>query len=62
MLINKYFINKSAHMSKSKQCYNAKPWAYYFYVRTKIPPDFHSCISVPLKAMKFNSSELIKKL
>ena len=37
-----------AHNSKSKCCYNAKPSAYYFYVRTKISVDFQICISVPL--------------
>ena len=25
-----------AHISKSKQCCNGKPSAYYFYVKTKI--------------------------
>ena len=33
---------------KSKQCYNAKPSAYYFHMETKILVDFHICISLPL--------------
>ena len=32
-----------------KQCYNAKPSAYHFYVKTKILVDFHICIIVPLR-------------
>ena len=35
---------------KSKHCYNAKPSAYHFYVKTKILVDLHICISVPLNA------------
>ena len=35
-------------MSESKLCYNVKPSAHYFYVKTKILEDFHICISVPL--------------
>ena len=36
------------HNSKSKCCYNAKPLAYYFCVKTKMSVDFQICISVPL--------------
>ena len=36
-------------MSKSSWCYNAKPSAYYFYMRKKITLNFRICISVPLK-------------
>ena len=39
-------------MSISKQCYNAEPSAYYFYVKRKILVDFHICISVPLLIFK----------
>ena len=42
-----------AHNSKSKWCYNAKPSAYYFYVKTKVSVDFQICIGAPL--MKKNS-------
>ena len=35
-------------ISKVKQCYNAKPSAYHFYVKKKILVDFHICIAVPL--------------
>ena len=35
---------------KSKRCYNAKPSAYYLYVKTKISLDFYICISVTLKS------------
>ena len=37
-----------AHNSKSKWCYNVKPSAYYFYVKTKVPVDFQICIGAPL--------------
>ena len=29
---------------------NAKPSAYYFYVKTKMSVDFHICIIVPLNS------------
>ena len=35
-----------AHNSKSKCYFNAKPSAYYFYVKTKISVDFQIFISV----------------
>ena len=37
-----------AYISKSKRCYNAKPLAYNFHLKTKISVDFHICISVTL--------------
>ena len=46
------FVKK--YVSKSKQCYNAKPLAYYFYVKTKLLVDFHICIGVPLSYYQFN--------
>ena len=49
IFVNKHSINKGAYISKSKQRYNAKPSAYYFYMRAKILSDFCICISVPLK-------------
>ena len=36
------------YTSKSKRYRNMKPSAYYLYVKTKIPLNFHICISVPL--------------
>ena len=50
MFVNKHFISANVYISKSKRCYNAKPLAYYFYMRTKISLNFHFCISVPLRA------------
>ena len=41
-----YVCKQTFHISK--QCYNAKPSAFYFYVKTKILVDFHTSISVPL--------------
>ena len=41
------------HSSKGK-CYNVKPMAYYFYVKTKISVDFQVCITVPLRGSGFN--------
>ena len=49
MVVNKHFINTDGYISKSKRCYNAKPSAYYFYMRKKITLNFHIYISVPLK-------------
>ena len=39
----------SANNSKSKCCYNARPWAYYFYVKADMSVDFQICINVPLR-------------
>ena len=33
----------------SKCCYNGKPLACFFYLKTKISADFQNCISVPLR-------------
>ena len=44
IFVYKHFIKKGAHIWKSKQCYNAKPSAYYFYMRAKIPLDFCICL------------------
>ena len=67
MFVNKHFIYLSKNVrelssliflisgtfiSKSKRCYNGKPSTYYFYVKTKVPVDFHICISVPLTFVK----------
>ena len=38
----------SAHVSKSKGCFNAKSLTYYFYMKTNILADFQICISIPL--------------
>ena len=45
--VTKHFKNTGLSISK-KTCYNAKPLAYYIYVKTKILLDFHICISIPL--------------
>ena len=37
-----------AYISKIKQCFNAKPLACHFYMKSKILVDFHIFISVPL--------------
>ena len=50
MFVNKHFIYLGAHNLKAKCYYNAKPSAYYFYVKTKISVDFQICISVPLSS------------
>ena len=42
------------HNSISKYCFNAKPLAYYFYVKAKITIDFQICISVPLTSSRFS--------
>ena len=49
MFVDKHFINTGAYISKSKRCCNAKPSAYYFYMKTKMLLNFYICISVPLK-------------
>ena len=49
MFVNEHLINTGAYASKSKGCYNAKPLACYFYIRTKIPLNFYICINVPLE-------------
>ena len=56
MFANKQFIYTDAYISKSKQCYNAKPSAYYFYLKAKIYLDFYICISVSLSCDKENYS------
>ena len=51
------FMNTGACISESciKRCYNVKILAYYFYVRTKIPLDFHikRCYNVKILAYYF---------
>ena len=48
MFVNKHF--------RYLCCYNAKPSAYYFYVKRKISVDFQICISVPLTPLSFKIS------
>ena len=55
MFVNRHFTNMGAYISKSKRCYNAKPSAYYFYMKTKISLDFHICIGVPLRSKQWLS-------
>ena len=59
MLVNKNFINTGACIPKSKRYYKAKPSAYNFYVRTKMPSNFHFCIRVPLRH-NFKNKNLLK--
>ena len=40
-----------AYISKSKRCYNAKPLAYYFYMRMNIPLNFCICIMFTKKVL-----------
>ena len=42
------FVNKLAHISKSKRCSNVKSSTYYFHIKTKILADFQICVSVSL--------------
>ena len=49
-----------AHNSKSKRSYNAKPSAYYFYVKEKISVDFQ--ISVPLSFKAEHLREKFSKI
>ena len=50
MFVNKHFIHLGcAYISKSKQCYNKKPSAYYFHVMTNILVDFHVSVSLALR-------------
>ena len=46
--INISFISGECN-SERKCCYNAKPSAYYFFAKAKIPVDLQICISVPLR-------------
>ena len=46
MFVNKHFTYLGCVYLK-RNCYNAKPSAYYFYMKTKIVVDFHICINVP---------------
>ena len=45
-------------ISQNVKHLNAKFSAYYFYVKTKILPDFRICISVPLR---HNNNSFMKK-
>ena len=54
MFVNKHFMKTGACISQSKQFYNAKPSAYYFYMRTKILLNFGICVSVPLSSPKLS--------
>ena len=47
MSVNKHFISLKCTTQKVNAD-NAKPSAYYFYVKTKVSVDFQICISVPL--------------
>ena len=59
MFVNKHFINTGAYISKGKKFYNAKPSAYYFYMRMNISLNFRICLSVSLMScdalFKFNT-------
>ena len=47
MFVKNLSYISGAHISKSKQCCNAKPSGYYLNVTKKILVDFHVCISAP---------------
>ena len=61
IFVNKHFINTGTYISKSKQFYNAKPPAFYFYMRTKIPLSFRICISVPSIKIKISMTYVCKE-
>ena len=42
------FYTSQVRISKCKRCYNIKPSAYYFCVKTQISINSHICINVPL--------------
>ena len=46
MFISKYFTYFTCISQKVKHCVNVKSSTYYFYVKTKILPNFQICISV----------------
>ena len=48
MFVNKHFTCLGCVISKGKQCWNGKLWAYSFHVKMKIMKDFHISIKVPL--------------
>ena len=56
--INKHFSNTDAYISKSKPCYNAKPAAYHFYLRTNILLNFRIRISVPFSKTRITDSDV----
>ena len=47
------YYNFGAYISESKQYYNAKLPAYFFYVKMKILVDFHVSITVPLEKILY---------
>ena len=51
-----------AYISKSKWFYNAKPSAFYFYVKTKIWLHFQICISVPLMKGQLRSLSIFERV
>ena len=53
-----FHIISGAHNAKSKCCYDAKPSAYYFQVKTKISVDFQICISLSLSEVSFLEEQL----
>ena len=56
MFVNKLFTYLTAHILKSKRCFNAKSLTHYFHMKTKnILADFQICINVPLISQKLIS-------
>ena len=48
-----------AFVSKSKKCYNPKPLAYCFCVKTKISVHLRVCISVPVIQILYSISVVV---
>ena len=48
MFVKNFSHVSSAHISKSKMCFNVKSSTYYFHIMMKILTDFQICINVPL--------------
>ena len=48
MFVKNFSHVSSAHISKSKMCFNVKSSTYYFHIKMKILTDFQICINVPL--------------
>ena len=65
MFVSKHFINTGEYISESKRCNNAKPSAYYFYMRkqifnTKYIVNFRKCFAEVEKNVLIYSIKNIK--
>ena len=52
MFVNKLFTCLMCAYLKKSRCFNVKPSAHYFRMKTKILADFQICFSVPLKSKR----------